>query len=244
MEQNNLQVHENEVAFLKAYFNMISHSFEDGACFFTTDLEKVTYKQAEIFDMQGLDVGTQFSQRGIAAQAIQSRQVVTQDLDRNIYGIRVHAVGGPVWNENDSEIVGAWALTTPRQHKLVNAFEAFAPIITESLPEGGFICITDREKCIKRQGSAKFDMTEIQVGESIRDGSCLAETLKQKKQVMIDVDAAVFGFPVRTVGVPLVDDTTDEIVGTFNIGIPRKLATDLKELAQNLDQGLTGVAAA
>lgn len=244
MELTDLRVHENEMDFLKAFLSIISHSFEDGVCFFVTDLEKVTYKQAKKFDMQGLDVGTQFSKKGIAAQVIQARQAMTQELARNVYGIRVHAVGGPIWNDNDTQIIGAWALGTPRQHKLVNAFEAFAPVITEVLPEGGIIAIADKEKFVKRQGSAKFDIPSIQVGEPIRDGSSQAEALKQKKQVAIEIDESVFGFPVRAIGVPMVDETTGEVVGTFNIGIPRKLATDLKDLAQNLDQGLTGVAAA
>ncbi|MEN6412956.1 MAG: methyl-accepting chemotaxis protein, partial [Veillonellales bacterium] len=239
-----LHVHTKELEFVKSFIQIIGCSFEEGAVFFTTDLTEVTYKHTERFDLSGLDVGNQFSKDGLAAKVIQARRPMMFEIPRETYGKRVCAIGGPIWDDPDSEIIGAWVIGTPREHKIVQAFEAFAPIITDSLPEGGIIAIADKGKFVKRQGSPKFDIPEIQVGEPIRDGSSQAEALKQKKQVTIEIDASVFGFPVRAIGVPLLDDATGEVVGTFNIGIPRKLATDLKELSHNLDEGLTGVAAA
>ncbi|MEN6412293.1 MAG: methyl-accepting chemotaxis protein [Veillonellales bacterium] len=239
-----LRVHEHEVDFLKSYLSSIINAFEDGGCFVVADLNTVTYKLAEKFDLPGVEVGSQHVQGGVIAHAIQTGTTGMQKLNRNIYGVRTKVFSGPVWQENDTDISGAWALLLPQEHKLGGAFEHFAPVITDLLPEGGVIFLTDKEKCVKRQGSAKFDIAEVQAGVPIRDGSSQAEAMKQKKQVTVDVDAAVFGFPVRAIGVPLLDDASGEVVGSFNIAIPRKLATDLKELAQNLDQGLTGVAAA
>lgn len=243
MEINDLHVHTKDLDFLKSYFTVVIHSFEDGACFFITDLDKVNFKLADKFDIPGLEVGSQYSKSGIAAQTIQAGKVITMQLARNVYGVRVHAFGGPVWDEGDTEIVGAWILALPRQHKLVSAFDSFAPIMTDLLPEGGFLYCTDREKYICRQGSKKFDITELQINTSIREGSVPAEALKQKKPASQELDASIYGFPVLTSAFPLKDEETGEFVATFGIGLPRQLANNLKEIAQSLDQGLTGVSA-
>lgn len=244
MNFNDLRVHEKELEFLKAYFEITKTSYEEGACFFITDLNKVAFKLSHNFEMRGLEVGTQYSKSGLAAQIIEAKKTLTMRLDRNVYGIRVLAYGGPIWDQNDSEVLGAWVLALPRQHKLVSAFQSFAPVITEILPEGGFLGISDKEKYIQRQGSAKFDMPDVQINAPIREGSGPVEAIRQNKEIITEIDAAVYGFPIRSISLPLVDEETGEVVGSFNLGIPRKLANDLKGLANSLGEGLTGVSTA
>ncbi len=243
MEFNDLRVHIREVEFLKTQFGIIIHSFEEGACFLLTDLSAVTFKLAEKFDLPGLEPGAPLVADGIAGQVIQARKVVMRKLAREVYGVRVHAFGGPVWNDNETEVVGSWLLAVPRQHKIVNVFDSFAPAMAELLPEGGFLCIADQMKIVKRQGSRKFDMAKIQVNTPIRSGAVQSEALKQKKQVVQEVDASVFGFPILAAASPLTDEETGEIVGSFTLALPRKLANDLKDIAKSLDHGLTGVSA-
>lgn len=244
MDINDLRVHMKELEFVKGYFNIIISGFEDGACFFVTDLDKVTYISGHEFEIPGLRVGGGFSESGPSAQAINARKVVSLRIPRNVYGIRLLTYSGPIWNENDTEIIGAWALTIPRQHKIVSAFDSFAPIVANLLPEGGFMWVTDREKFIKRQASQKFDMPELQVGIPVRVGSTPDEAIKQNKPVHEDIDAAVYGYPVMAASYPLIDDETAEVVASFGISLPRKLANDLKNIASSLDEGFTGVATA
>lgn len=244
MELNDLRVHEKELEFLKAYFEIIKTSYEEGACFFITDLDKVAFKISHNFEMRGLEIGNQYSKNGLAARIIEAGKTLTMRLDRNVYGVRILAHGGPIWDKNDSEVIGAWVLALPRQHKLVSAFQAFAPVISELLPEGGFLCVSDKEKYIQRQGSSKFDIPNIQIAESVRAGSGAMEAIRQNKEIAADVDASVYGFPARSMSLPLVDEGTGEVVGSFNLVIPRKLANSLKELANSLGEGLTGVSSA
>lgn len=244
MEINDLRVHMKELEFVKSYFNIVTTAFEDGACFFITDLDKVTYISGHKFEIAELKVGGGFSESGPSAQAIKARKVVSIRIPRNVYGIRLLTYSGPIWNENDTEVIGAWALTIPRQHKLVNAFESFAPVVAELLPEGGFMWVTDKEKFIKRQASQKFDMPELKVGTAFRVGSTPDEAIKQNKPVHEDIDASVYGYPVIAGSYPLIDEETQEVVASFGISLPRKLAGDLKQIASSLDEGLTGVATA
>ena len=170
--------------------------------------------------------------------------MVSLKIPRNVYGVRLLTYSGPIWNESDTEIIGAWALTIPRQHKLVNAFDSFAPVVADLLPEGGFMWVTDKEKFVKRQPSQKFDMPELQVGTPVRVGSTADEAIKQNKPVHEEIDSAVYGYPVIAASYPLIDEETGEVVASFGISIPRKLANDLKNIANSLDEGLTGIATA
>ncbi len=244
MEINDLRVHMKELEFVKSFFKIIITAFEDGASFFITDLTKVTYISGYKFEIPGLKVEGGFSNSGPSAQAIQAKQVISVRVPKNIYGIRLLAYSGPIWNESDTEIIGAWTLTIPRQHKLVNAFESFAPVVADLLPEGGFLWINDKEKFLKRQPSQKFDMPELQVGTTIRVCSTADEAVKQKQLVLQDIDASVYGYPVIAASYPMIDEETNQAVGAFGIALPRKLADDLKHIANSLDQGLTGVATA
>ncbi|MDR3590424.1 MAG: methyl-accepting chemotaxis protein [Negativicutes bacterium] len=243
MELNELKVQPKEVEFLKAFFQIAIHSFEDGACFFVTDLTAVTYKQAEKFDIPGLEVGTRFSQDGVGAKAMQARRTIMLELAREIYGVRICAIGGPVWNETGTEVVGSWVIASPRQHKIVQAFDTFAPVLADMLPEGGVIVVADREKYIRKQGSDKFDIPQLQVGSPIREGSIQAKVLQQNKLVIEETDEKIFGFPLLGAAAPLHDGQTGAVVGSFSLAIPRKLAKDLKSVAGSLDEGLTGVSA-
>ncbi|SDE04226.1 methyl-accepting chemotaxis protein [Sporomusa acidovorans] len=242
MQPNDLRVHPKELEFLKQYWDIMLPSYEDGACFFVTDLNTVTFKSKHKFDIPGLDVGTQYSQNGVAAQVIQARRIHTLQIDRNVYGVRVFAIGGPVWNDSDSEILGAWVLAMPRQHKLVNAFDSFAPVLADLLPEGGVLYVADKEKIIKRQASKKFDIPEMQVNTPLPNESIAIQSQKQKKLIAQEMDASFYGLPTMVTASPLIVES-GEIVGSFGLTLPRHLANDLKGIASSLDQGLSGVSA-
>ena len=243
MELENLRLQAKEVDLLKRFCRVAVNAFEDGACFIVTDKEKVTDKIAERFDLPGIDVGTANKKDGAADQIFQAGKTTMLKLAREIYGVRICVIGGPVWSDDDRDIVGIWALATPRQHKIVHAFETFAPVLAELLPEGGVIAVTDRQKYVKKQGSKKFDIAQLTVGTPLREGSVQAETLKQTRVVIQETDEKVFGFPLLGAAAPLIDEESGAVVGSFSLAIPRKLVKQLKEVAGTLDQGLTGVSA-
>lgn len=244
MELTDLRVHEQEAEFLKAFFQLIIHSFEDGACVIFTDRNHITYKKSEKFDIATLEVGSPNVKGGAAEQIIQSRGVIMKEMPREVYGVRVSVIGGPIWDQTNTEVRGAWLLTVPRQHKIVQAFASFAPTLAELLPEGGVIAVADKEKYVKKQGSKKFDIEQLQIGTPVRAGSVQAEAVKQGKLVLQEVDESVYGFPVLGAAAPLIDEENGAVVGSFSLAIPRKLAKELKTVANSLDQGLTGVSAA
>ncbi len=243
MELKDLHVHAKELEFIKSFFPIVMPAFEDGAVFFATDLTEVTFKHTENFDFPGLDVGNQFSKDGLAAKIIQAGRTMTIEIPRQVYGKRVCAIGGPVWNDTDSEIIGVWAMGSPREHKIVQSFDIFAPVLADMLPEGGFLGLSTKEKFLKRQGSKKFDIPGIQADSPVRDGSSAELVFKQKEIVTQEVDESVFGVPVLSTTAPFFDENTGAILGGLTVALPRQLAKDLKTIASSLDQGLTGVSA-
>ena len=59
------------------------------------------------------------------------------------------------------------------------------------------------------------------------------------------LDASKYGVPVYVSNFPLFDeDTPDEVVATLGVVIPKELAAQLRTMSENLEGGLTGVAAA
>lgn len=243
MELNDMRVRERDLEFLKAYFSTIIHSYEDGACFFITDLEKVVFKLFNKFNLPSIVEGQPFTGEGIAAQVLLVRKTTNIQIDRNVYGIRIQAFGGPVWNEADNEIIGTWGLAIPRQHKIVNAFDSFAAALTELLPEGGLLYVSDKEKMIKRQGSRKFDVQDIQVNTLLRSDSVTIKSQQQKELIIEETDTAIYGVPTMVAASPLIIEESGEVVGSFGLILPRQLASDLKKIAGSLEEGLTGVSA-
>ncbi|MDU2063306.1 MAG: methyl-accepting chemotaxis protein [Sporomusaceae bacterium] len=241
---DDFRVHEQDLKFLQGFFGMAIYAFEEGACFFVTDREKVTFKLENGFHIPGLEVGGGFSDSGPAAQAMRARKVISIRIARDVYGVRLVAIAGPVWDAAESEVVGAWVLPIPRQHTIVKAFDSFAPILAELMPEGAFLYLSDRQKFLKRQSSKKFDMPTIQAGDPIRQGSTADKAMNSNQQSLEEIDASIYGFPVLAVSSPVSDEETKEVVGSFGIAVPRKLARELKQVVISLEEGLGDVSAA
>jgi hypothetical protein len=237
----NLRIHASEIELIKAGFGFIIQAMDDGACFFTTDLDKFTYVVNHIFNIPGVEVGEPYNPEGIVAIILKSQEVAALHLKRNIYGMRISSYGGPIWSDDETEVVGTWVMAIPRQHKLVNAFDSFAPVITELLPEGGMLYVADKEKFVKKEGSKKFDVEQIQVDQQLSNDSVGKEAMEQKKLVMRECSAEVYGVPTLIAASPIFAD--EEVVGTFGLVLPRQMANQLKEISYSLEQGLNGVSA-
>jgi methyl-accepting chemotaxis protein/predicted DNA-binding antitoxin AbrB/MazE fold protein len=238
-----LCVHHRELEFLKRFIKIIGTSYEDGVCFISSDLEKVNFKTGSKFDIPKLEVGTVFSKQEVIAQIIEAGRTMTIRLDRRVYGVRLLVVGGPIWDDTDTQIIGAWLLAFPRLHPVTKSFDVFAPILAELLPEGAFLTVAGKEKYVKRQASKKFDLTQLQVGDPIKESSVAMEALKLKQKAAQELDASIYGFPVMTAAYPLFIEEDNEVIGTLGLAIPRKLQSELKEIVHSLERGMATVSA-
>jgi hypothetical protein len=113
MTNTDLSFHEDELDLLKDLLKVIISSFEQGACFFVVDLDKITYKLSHKFDIAGLDVGAEYSKNGVAAKVVATGTTATMRLEKHESGIALSACGGPIWDSTDTKVIGAWVLAQP-----------------------------------------------------------------------------------------------------------------------------------
>jgi len=238
-------VNVNDLSTLKILAEVQANLISGGSIFLCFDGDTtITWKKAsDAFDMDIFSVGSKLGNDSIVHRAIVEKRTLTVKVPRSLYGTRLMTVAIPIVNE-EGDAVGAFSIVFPRLHPVAAAFDNFAPILAEMFSEGVFLYITDLQKFIHRQGSKTFDLPE-QVGDELKESDIALNSIKTKKMSFKEVDASVHGIPVLIVNYPLFDeDNKDEIVGTFGIVIPKKTATQLRNMSRNLDNGLSGISSA
>ena len=208
---------------------------KEGVVYFTTDLKQYDFVESRNINIPGIKVGEKLTSGGIVEKCITTRQAQNGTVDREVYGIRLHVWAAPLFEGDDSDVViGTYGVFVPKLHVVAKAFDIFAPIVAESQPEGAWVGITDLKKIAFRYGSPKFDIPEVKQGNELKEGDVGWRTLKENKKVVMDVTTKKYG-NLRMMGIPLYDEETNELVGTFGITVPRNLAKDLQELAAKLN---------
>lgn len=241
----NLRLTQIQVEALREFAPMLVDTYEDGACFFVTDREKVVFKaKSSSFDVPGTETGSLNKAGGVAETVLKAGELIVLNLDSSLYGVDVKVIAAPVWADDYSAMTGAWVLALPRVHHVIKAFDFMAPMLAEMFPEGAAMYMSDKDKLIKRQRSTKFDIPEMQVGDPVKEGGAVHDVIRTGKAVIKDVPAAVYGVPVLLTCSPVVDDNTNRVVATFGIATPRAMTNELKEMAHNLSTAMQQIAAA
>lgn len=242
MEQFKLRYSDWE--YLAPLLAAIVDTYEQGACFFATDREKVIFKKGtEKFDVPGTEVGTPNQAGGATDQVMRDGKVKTIQFDADVYGVRGNVLAGPLWSDDYNEVLGAWILATPRIHSLVAAFDSFAPLLVEMFPEGGMMYITNLKQIIRRHVSTNFHIDNLQVGDPVDGLPLVREVMDKRKQISRELPAEKYGVPVLAVADPIMDEQ-GSIIGCFGLLIPKTMAASVREMSENLGKGLTEVSAA
>ncbi len=240
-----IKMHWNNIEDVKQICSLLVETYEEGAIYFITDREKVVYKQASPkFDLPDVNVGVSNKAGGVTDQVLRNKQVIELNMDSQMYGKPVKVVAGPLWSDDESDILGVWVMVLPKVHKMLGAFDYFAPIIIEMFPGGGAMYLTDKEKFIKNQGSSNFSGHIIPQGTVIKEGDLTFECLRTNRHVSRDTSREVYGAAGRISAYPLIDEESKDVVGTFTMAVPRELQVTLKDMANNLERGLSEVSAA
>ncbi|MGE5381080.1 MAG: methyl-accepting chemotaxis protein [Methylocystaceae bacterium] len=242
---DNLRLKQSQVKAMQEFAPVMVESYEDGACFFVTDRQKVVFKVSSTkFDVPGTEVGSANKPGGVADVILKAGELKILNLDRSLYGVTVKVIAAPVWSEDHTEAVGAWIIALPRMHHVEKAFGFFAPMLAEMFPEGAAMYMSDKDKLIKKQASSKFDIKDMNVGDAVKEGGAVHEVIRTGKQIIKDVPPAVYGVPVMLACSPLFDDNTNQVIGTFGMALPRAMTNELKGMAQNLSSSMQQIAAA
>jgi hypothetical protein len=222
-------------------------TYEQGAIFLVTDLEKITYKYtSEKFDVAAWRVGCPIEKNGMADTCLKKRAPVTVEHVRSKYGIRLQARVHPLYDSISSDlIVGTLGIVYPSEPVVARAFPELAPMLAEMFPEGAFIYMTGRHRVSHRQASSKFEIPDVQVEVPIQEGTVSAEVLKYKKPISRELKASHYGVPALVMAYPLTEKDKDgvpQITGTFGLALPKTSSAKLREIADTLTKALEEIA--
>lgn len=218
---------------------------KDGVIYFTSNKETYDFVQMHNLNIAGIEVGGRLVAGGNVERCIRAGVPVCEPVPKEVYGTRLHVWVTPIFEDDDETkpVVGTFGVFAPKLHPVAKAFDIFAPIIIESQPEGAWVGVTDLEKVVYRMGSDKFDLKEFTEGTPLRDGDTGSETIKARRKFMKDMSTKRYG-NIRMLGIPLWDDDTGDLVGTFGITVPRNLARDLQDMAHKLSANTGEIASA
>lgn len=209
-------------------------------------VEKDTFvwvKSSDSFSLDIIKVGNKLNDDTTTMQAIREKKVLIKNIPRTVYGIRVSIVSIPVINDN-GDAVGAFSIAFPKLHPVAAAFGDFAPILAEMFHEGALLYMSDLTKIAYAQPSEKFDMPSIAVGYELNETDIAYRVIRSKQPLIEEVEASKYGEPLTIANYPLYDDENENIVATLGIVTPKKTAVSLREMANNLENSLEGIAAA
>lgn len=234
-----------KAAFRKSAAFLTQTYGKDGVIYFTTDQQQYDFVEQRNLNIDGIRAGQRLVQNGIIEECMRSRREVIRAVDRKVYGVRLHLWVVPIFEGDDENkpVVGSCGVFAPKLHPLEKVFEVLAPIIIESHPEGAVVTLGDTEKLNYRQGSDKFDVREFKVGLVYQEGDMGWKTINERRKLVSDFSTKKYQ-NIRMYGMPLYDDETGDIVGTFGITVPRNLASNLQEMAAKLSDSTREIASA
>lgn len=230
---------------IKGFAEILTKFIPGGVFLGLVEGDTITWTtHSDSFDVKALSVGRKLKEDSVTMRAINEKTVLSENIARALYGVRITVISMPVFNDND-EAIGAFNFAFPRLHPVVSAFPDFAPILAEMFHEGSFLYVTDLQKIIHRQPSKKFDIPAVQVDSELDESNIAYKVIRSKQPAFTEMDASQYGVPVSVVNYPLFDeDNGEEVVATLGIVIPKQTATHLRGMATNLDSGLSGISSA
>ncbi|HEX2945476.1 MAG TPA: methyl-accepting chemotaxis protein [Clostridia bacterium] len=201
--------------------------------------------KSETFSIKMLETGEKLDPDSATMKAIHEGKVIHQNIPRTVYGKRLALTAIPVVNDA-GEVKGALAIALPKLHPIATAFTDFAPILAEMFQEGAILYITDLEKVFHRHASKKFDLPQLAaMGYELEENDIAYKVIKSKKPMLVEIGPEKYGIPVFIANYPLLDaDDTNEVVGSFGIVTPKEVASKLRAISGNLENGLAGISAA
>lgn len=231
--------------YLKLFSEAQAEIIPGGVLFLYIEKDIIKWRKASSkFDLDIFNIEEQIKSDSIAAKAMAQKTILKENIPRSLYGSRFYTVAIPLSNEKD-EAVGAFSMLIPKLHPVVKSFKDFAPIISEMFPEGAAMFVTDLQRILYKQASAKFDVEDLKKGDILAENSIAKNVIKTEKEIIEELDSSVFGIDVLEACYPLFDeDNTDEIVATITIITPKEVAASLRDMSDNLENNLTGIASA
>ncbi|MCW6075903.1 methyl-accepting chemotaxis protein [Clostridium sporogenes] len=234
----------NELESLKVLAEVQANTVPGGIIFGIMEEDTIVWvKSSDSLNIKLLSVGNKLDSDSTTLVAMRQRKVLSQNIDRSAYGIRLTITSIPIVDEEDN-VVGAFAMAVPKLHPIGKSFGSFAPMLGEMFPEGAFLFTTDLNKIVDIQSSEKFDVPTIQSGDKLKEDFIASKVIKTGKPQLEQVKTLEYGVPVTLSGYPLFDEENgNKVVGSFCIIMAQEVADKLRTMSNNLEDNLSEISA-
>ncbi len=111
-----------------------------------------------------------------------------------------------------------------------------APLINQFTQADLGVAICDREKWLTYIPAQSLDL-KIKAGDPVYEGTAAYKAMKNKKRVVVEVDASLYGVPYIAVGLPLFDER-GEVIGAIGVSENTHRKELLLDLAKRLGEDL------
>ena len=118
--------------------------------------------------------------------------------------------------------------------ELMDALIVITPFIAEIMQTDMGFAITDNKKFVVQTDGQTVKLN-ISPGDPVNPKSAMAEAMKTKKPAVKNMDASLYGIPVRIYGYPLLDEN-NHVMGSVGIARNIETWTGLNQSAQELSE--------
>jgi len=231
--------------YLKSTSELQADQIPGGVLYLIAEDDTFTWRRAsQTFNLDMFKIGEKLNENSIARRAMKEKKTLVQNVPRSLYGVRLKTIAEPLIDDKGN-CVGVFSIVFPLVHPIVNSFNNFAPILSEMFAEGAVIFITDLQKIILKQASSKFDIPFLNVGRSLNESLIIKKTIESQKATSEEIhNSELCDIKILMTVQPIWDNESNEVIGTIGIAIPKKIAEDLTNMSQTMENGLSGISAA
>ncbi|MEC1715976.1 methyl-accepting chemotaxis protein [Schinkia azotoformans] len=118
--------------------------------------------------------------------------------------------------------------------QLMDALVVVTPFIADILQVDMGFAVTDKEKFIIQKDGKTLKLN-ISPGDPLKPTSASAEAMRTKRYAVKNMDASLYGLPVRLSGYPIIDENNN-VIGSVGIARNIETWTGLNNSAEELSQ--------
>lgn len=205
------------------------------------NLTIIWYNKSPDFYIEVFEIGQTLSSEGAVARTVKEGTKVDYTLPFSLYNASVKIISYPIYCDNSEEVYGAIAFVIPQTHPIVEAFDKFAPAISEMFPGGAIVYLTDLDKVTHYQKSPNWDFQKCHVGTTLGEDSNAKQVIKEQK--ICRRESVLDKIPCAEINYPLFDNE-NSIVGTMGMLIPKTNARKVQEASESLVSSMTQISTA
>ncbi len=141
------------------------------------------------------------------------------------------------------EITGTFGIIAAKHWPEVEAFTAYASLVSQEYPQGAMMYVCDREKFIMKFESDNYvapGNSVTNIGDKLSTKGVALAAMNNKQRTVRELPVEVYGSPVKTAANPICNKH-GAVVGAIGIALNRGMTTDLHRVIYDSGQSLSEI---